>query len=540
MHSEAYKKKEQEAGNHIPLATKEDVEARLRWLQFTEEDEEHVKSCDEIISSHLDQMMDALYSHFLASEETASFFSNPEVLGRAKSAQGKYFRRLTQGNYDTDYVKERWRIGSTHHRIDLAPKWYLGAYCKALMYMQDLLLSNFSSQEFKKVLPSLTKIIFFDMSLAIDTYIMSKEQALRQHRDSIRELETERKVTKGFLEQAPLGIIRLDNELNILECNFEFLNHLDIKDRSLVIGKNLRDLAPHLDVNHFLEALSNGQPYQNQAEPINFSDAMGTDRTFFDWAVWPVQTEENATQGLVAMFANSTDRVKLQQQREDFVATLTHDLKTPILAANRALMLLMEGDFGEVSQAQSDILKTIHQSNDALYQLVLTLLDVYKFDSGAKQLSMGPCDMAEVAERLCLELKPLADNREISLEFRTPEKSEVILADVDEIRRVIQNLVDNSLKFTPAGGTITVAVSYDDSYVIVTVQDTGKGIPDEDKPKLFERFWQSSSGGRYYASTGLGLFLCHKIVEIHGGKISCQSELGRGSTFTIKLPKMSF
>lgn len=520
--------------NHNDL----DIAKRLEWLDFKAIDEILVKSCDELVSSHIDDLMEDLYSHFLASEETAAFFSSREILERARSAQGRYFARLTKGDYDQQYVRERWQIGATHHRIQLDPKWYLGAYCKALIFMQSLLMQNKSLTDCKQVLPALTKIIFFDMSLAIDTYIMSKEQALRQQRDSIRELETEKRTTKNLLELAPLGLIRLDKNLTLLDCNLEFLRYLDLQKREEALGKSLIDLAPHLPTERFLASLHQGEPYQSQAEPLNFKSTATHERAFFDWAVWPVKSEDEPSQGIVAMFANCTDRVRLQQQREDFVATLTHDLKTPILAANRALMLLMEGDFGEVTAAQSEILKTIHQSNNALYELVLTLLDVYRFDSGAKQLSMGPIDVAELVERLCIELQPLASAKNIAFFFYKAERTEIIMADGDEIRRVIQNLVDNSLKFTPQGGKITISIAFDENDAILKVSDTGKGISQEDMPRLFERFWQSTSGGRYYASTGLGLFLCHKIVEMHGGKISCESKPGMGSTFEVRLPKI--
>ena len=105
--------------------------------------------------------------------------------------------------------------------------------------------------------------------------------------------------------------------------------------------------------------------------------------------------------------------------------------------------------------------------------------------------------------------------------------------DEDEIRRVIQNLIDNSLKFTASGGTITVIMRQNGNTKI-TVSDSGKGVPEENKSKLFQRFWQAGSTGRYYASTGLGLYLSRRIVEAHGGKIWCESTLGKGSDFTFE------
>jgi signal transduction histidine kinase len=241
----------------------------------------------------------------------------------------------------------------------------------------------------------------------------------------------------------------------------------------------------------------------------------------------------------VAMIANVNDRVLLHQQREDFVATLTHDLKTPVLATNRAVGYLIEGDFGPVSEAQKEILNTILQSNTALYSLVETLLDVYKFDSGVKEFHMRTCNLPAIITQMVTEIMPLAQERGVTLKAVLLADSIAVICDEDEIRRVIQNLIDNSLKFTPAGGSITVSISQNDVKTTISVADTGKGIPDENKPKLFQRFWQAGTTGRYYASTGLGLYLCRRIVEGHDGRIWCESRAGHGSTFHFELATKS-
>ncbi len=238
---------------------------------------------------------------------------------------------------------------------------------------------------------------------------------------------------------------------------------------------------------------------------------------------------------IVAMFSNATDRVYLQQQREDFVATLTHDLKTPVSATNRAVRFFLDGDFGPVSAEQKEILETILQSNTALYSLVQTLLDVYRFDSGVKELNIRPCNIQPIMSQLISEIMPLAQEKGVDLTMSIPESLDEISCDDAEIRRLLQNLIDNSLKFTPHGGSIAVAVEQVDGKTRVSVKDSGKGIPEENKPKLFQRFWQAGSTGRYYASTGLGLYLCRRIVEAHGGRIWCESTLGKGSTFFFEI-----
>lgn len=515
-----------------------EIALRKAWLEFTFDDEAMIREeIDSLVSSRLDELMDSMYSHFLSFEDTRSFFPDPEILRRAKSAQKEYFIRLTKGNYDTSYVHDRLKVGSTHHRIDLDPKWYIGAYNRVLSFLFPMLIERFKNNSAKliKALSALLKLIFFDMGLAIESYIAAKESAIRKHRDALRELEMERRATKSILESAPIGIVSLSKDYHCLECNDEFIQITDAGSRQDVIGQPLFVVVPHLKRLPFEEVQNSGQPYRRSAELLNLSKSSSTSNNHWDWAIWPVKDDAGEITGVVAMFANVTDRVLLQQQREDFVATLTHDLKTPVLATNRAVRYLLDGDFGTISDSQREILATILQSNTALYGLVQTLLDVYRFDSGVKELHIKECNLAAVITQMVTEIMPLAQEKGVELKATLPAGARDIACDEEEIRRVIQNLLDNSLKFTPTGGAISVTMDQTNDKTTVSVADTGKGVSEEHKPKLFQRFWQAGSTGRYYASTGLGLYLCRRILEAHNGRIWCESRLGQGSTFFFEL-----
>ncbi|PZM84099.1 MAG: hypothetical protein DKT66_05515 [Candidatus Melainabacteria bacterium] len=516
-----------------------EIKQRQRWLEFDSISQEEIVAINALLEKHADELMDSMYEHFLSFDETRSFFPTEQIMQRAKSAQKQYFLRLGRGVYDTDYVRDRLRVGLTHHRIELDPKWYIGAYNRAASWLMPRLFAENDLSESAKIdlARSLLKLIFFDMGLAIESYIGSKELALIQHRDAIRELETEKRVTKSILESAPIGIVSLDLDYRCLECNEEFAKLVSCNSTSEVIGKLLFDLAPKLPQEPFKQVTETGQPSQFSANALNFAKNNPTEVTYWDWAAWPVKNQ--GVYGIVAMFSNATDRVHLQQQREDFVATLTHDLKTPVSATNRAVKLILAGDFGEVSAELREILETVLQSNTTLYSLVQTLLDVYRFDSGVKVMDIKECNLAGIITQLVTEIMPLAQERRIQLKAVLPFDLGCISCDQEEVRRVVQNLIDNSLKFTPAGGTVTVTMSQNDEVTTVSVKDTGKGIPPENMSKLFQRFWQAGSSGRYYASTGLGLYLARKIVEGHGGKISCESKVGEGSTFSFELPNSS-
>jgi PAS domain S-box-containing protein len=522
------------AGFSLDLSDDE-IELRKRWLLLTASDEQLLKTeLDPILRQHVDKLMDEMYEHFMAFDETRSFFPTKEVLNRAKSAQADYFRKLTNGEYGSDYVRDRIQVGLVHHRINLEPKWYLGAFSNALVGMLPLIAQKYPTDADKQfqALSALLKIIFFDIGLAIESYIGTKEFYLRNQRDLMHELEAEKRATKSILQSAPIGIVTLDTNLICLECNDEFIDFLDGDIRENVLGKSLFEIAPRLDKTPFEDVLETGRPYQHNSQILNLRHAAVVDPQYFEWAAWPIKDNAGKISGLVTTFSDVTSSVMLQQQREDFVATLTHDLKTPVSASNRAVRFLLDGDFGPVSPEQREILETMHQSNQALFALVQTLLDVYRFDSGAKELHKRQCNIADVINQVVTQLRPLAREKGINLNSELSDTPHEIMCDEDEIRRVIQNLIDNSLKFTASGGRVTVTLEQNEKTKI-SVKDTGKGIPEENKPKLFQRFWQAGSTGRHYASTGLGLYLCRRIVEAHGGKIWCESAVGRGSTFTF-------
>lgn len=518
--------------------TEQEIVLRKKWLQFKDSDEEILTSeVNKLLSGELDTLIQHMYAHFLSFDETKSFFPDEETLKRAQFGQKQYFDRLTKGDYGASYVKDRLRVGSTHHRIELDPKWYIGAYNHVLIWFMQKLFVYFGNdaQKLKEAISALMKLTFLDMGLAIESYIGAKEFYIKRHRDAIRELETENRVTKSILENAPIGIVSLSETFACREFNDQFMDIVGAGSRAEIVGKTLFEIVPHLPRLPFAAVIQSGQPHRRTADKLFLSKVATTDDTYWDWATWPVKDDAGKVAGLVAMFANVTDRVMLQQQREDFVATLTHDLKTPVSAANRAVQFLLDGDFGPIADQQKEILQTVLQSNKALYTLVQTLLDVYRFDSGVKELHMSSCNLAAIITQLVTEIMPLAQEKGVQLQAVLPADSREVICDGDEIRRVVQNLIDNSLKFTPTGGSIIVSMEQRGENTVVTVVDSGKGISEENRPKLFQRFWQAPSKGRYYASTGLGLYLCRRIVEAHHGKIWCESVVGQGSTFYFEI-----
>jgi two-component system, sensor histidine kinase and response regulator len=232
-------------------------------------------------------------------------------------------------------------------------------------------------------------------------------------------------------------------------------------------------------------------------------------------------------------------------QQIDFIAHLTHDLRTPLVAANLMYKLFKREAFGQLSDDMQSALAAMDRSNQSLLDLVNTLLEVHHYESGNKTLTLTSCNMWDMIQDLVQELQPLAQHKSVEL-TATQEIADrgsiVVLGDCQEIRRMITNLVGNALKFTdigsvnlrlrfcPAQAEETLALN---GWVIIEVQDTGLGISADEQRVIFERF---RTGQHRQAGSGLGLHLVHRIVTSHAGTIDVTSEMGKGSLFKVLLP----
>lgn len=254
------------------------------------------------------------------------------------------------------------------------------------------------------------------------------------------------------------------------------------------------------------------------------------------------------------------------RQRDDFVARLTHDLRTPLVAANRMLSLCLQGVFGDPPDDMVEAVENVVTNNENLLQMTNTLLQVYRHEAGHKKLVRSPLSVYSLAKEVVQELKPLAEEKALALQLVTQqsktdatadeakensleenateiEQSYYTEGDRIELRRLLTNLLGNAIKFTDAGQiSVLLSVSQappteisSEQAIEVAIQDTGTGIKPEARDKIFEWFYQ---GDHMRAGSGLGLHLSKRIAEMHQGTLTLESEVGQGSTFTLSLPKL--
>lgn len=248
-----------------------------------------------------------------------------------------------------------------------------------------------------------------------------------------------------------------------------------------------------------------------------------------------IESEDESLQKYVGVIRDVSVQKETERLRDDFIATLTHDMRTPLLAAIQTLKFFLDGTLGNFSEKATMLLSTLKTNNENLLGLVNSLLEVYRYDSGKLELVKTHFEFKGLCDQCYNELKPLADKKDLEfiLDYQPDEKM-VVNADRSELRRVITNLCGNAINYTNNNGKIIISVKQEDNDIVFSVIDNGNGIPKEDIPSLFKRFSQGTSKKRS-TGTGLGLYLSRQIVEAHGGKIWLESKLNKGSEFSFLL-----
>ena len=223
--------------------------------------------------------------------------------------------------------------------------------------------------------------------------------------------------------------------------------------------------------------------------------------------------------------------------RRDMVANISHDLRTPLASLQGYLetLLIKQDTFGEAEK--SKYLKLAARQGDRLGRLVAELFELTMLDSTGTRLNFEPFSLPELVQDVAQKFRPEAERKELSLDTDIPESAPFVKADIGLIERVLENLIENAIKYTPQGGSVRLSLAADASGIRTCVSDTGRGIPDADRERIFERFYRvEKSRGDAPEGAGLGLAITRRILQLHDSPIEVTSALGEGTAFSFSLP----
>ena len=346
---------------------------------------------------------------------------------------------------------------------------------------------------------------------------------LKESEKKVREQQTELMRQNRFLESVlnslSDGLIIVDKNSKIIKVTPKIANWFGQSNKKL-IGQDVFD---------FIEPI-NQAPIENLHNTDVYIKTYSSD--LFEATALRLNIEDRISRYII-LIKNVTNQKELEKLKEDFVATLTHDLKVPIVAELNMLEFLINGTFGEINDKQRDVLGKMKSSNKELIDLVHMLLDTYKSNNTTIELYKENTDLNEFLSETIDEMRPVADKNDIKLNFVAPQDVNINI-DKMQFKRVIKNLIQNALSYSETSTDVDIKTNIQGGNVYISVIDYGKGISQKDIGLIFNKYYSTSKKYRKIG-TGLGLYLSKQIVEAHDGEISVTSEEGVLTEFKIKL-----
>lgn len=356
-----------------------------------------------------------------------------------------------------------------------------------------------------------------------------------------REIEEERAKINAMLSNIGDGVIGTTDKGNIYFLNKSAEDLLNVKIDS-VLGKIFLQEIQTVD--------DRGNPIDTNKHPLR--NAMLTRRVIYSRefslkksdgnlipvsiTASPVILRGNIIGGII-IFRDITKEREIDRMKTEFISLASHQLRTPLSAMRWFSEMLLDGDIGELSPEQKEVITNINKSNQRMIELVNSLLNISRIESGRMVVEPEPTNIKELVDEVILELQPKIQEKKHSLAVSVHGSLPLINIDPRLVRHVYMNLLTNAIKYTPEGGQIIVLISQSDQDIISQVSDNGLGIPKKQQDRLFQKFFRAENVVRVVTDgTGLGLYLVKAIVEASGGKIWFQSEEGKGTSFWFSLP----
>ena len=368
--------------------------------------------------------------------------------------------------------------------------------------------------------------------------------AALENAELYQEVNKSKAYVENLVENAADLIISTDLDDRILTWN-RGAEVLFGYSKDEVIGKHLAILLPP-ERFHELEEIRAKVQISGALRDIEVrSKRKDGVMIYLSLSVSPIRDLQGKIVGFLRIAKDITEKKRyerrlkeLDKMKSDFVSNVSHELRTPLTSIKGSVENMLDGLTGALNEKQIRYLVRIKSNTDRLSRLINDLLDLSRIESGRVEVRPTRLPLTALAEEVAEHLKPLATEKLIRIEVPSPDPSATAWADRDKVTQVLVNLIGNAVKFTPQEGKVTVVLERNDNdYVQISVADTGPGILPEEANKIFSKFYQVANIAKQKPrGSGLGLAISKALVEMHGGKIWVESEVGRGSTFYFTLP----
>jgi PAS domain S-box-containing protein len=330
------------------------------------------------------------------------------------------------------------------------------------------------------------------------------------------------------------GLIMVGQDQKIVLINPEAKAILGAKEEDL-LGKTLSELTgfPHIKKLH--QALGGKVEWTGKQYELALKKPL---KRFFQARTVPVVTQSQEAIGLMIVLHDITREKEIGRMKTEFVSIAAHQLRTPLSAIKWVLRMVLDGDVGKITKEQAALLERGYQNNERMIILINDLLNVARIEEGRFLYNSTLRSLEDLIRKVIDSLTGPAKEKKIKLIFIKPQKPlPQVKIDVEKIELVIQNLIDNAIRFNRPGGQVTISIKCDKINIEVMIKDTGIGIPYSQQGRIFDKFFRTDNAVKSETEgTGLGLFICKNIIEAHGGKIWFESDEDKGSTFWFNLP----
>ncbi|GAM08836.1 alkaline phosphatase synthesis sensor protein PhoR [Geobacter sp. OR-1] len=348
--------------------------------------------------------------------------------------------------------------------------------------------------------------------------------------EQIHSLATERNRLDAILRCMGEGVMVTDNEGIMTLANPAFCALFDVQEE--IPGRPLMEISRHPGLHDSFRAC-----LQKKSEHIQeITIEIPAEKIVLTH--WVPLLDGDRVSGVVAVFHDITELKRLEKIRKDFVANVSHELRTPVTVIRGYAETLLGGLLAEDPERSQQFLSVILNHSERLTALISDLLSLSEMESGNFNLKLGPVALVTTIRHAAELLEMGSNEKGVALKLGEIPERTTVLADQRRIEQVFFNLLDNGIKYTPAGGEVNIGVASSGADVTISISDTGPGIPLQSLPRIFERFYRvDTARSRELGGTGLGLAIVKHIVQLHGGSISVDSPPGKGAIFRVTLKK---